>query len=303
MSNDKHRVWLGVFLSVFLGWLGFHRAYVGRYRSCIIYGMFSWTGIPLIISWIEALFMPRRVRRANAEGPRLEWMRVVASSVVGFILLFPTCIAVLLPLSYLADAGTVDVNNSHEDVHVEQVFTKADRLIREWGEEERAVLGMAKDILRHGMLAYEEQALPALLAMLPPEEFASAYMPRFSDGKARMSGVQARSVASPRALQKAMRRAQFSGNEYEAARLQEKLSTIEQFLKDVRGRELVLRFRTGDYYYETEELDLSDSIHISYIHYRGEYRLARVFIAHTPLGWEDIFEYVHQTSGTGNEGK
>lgn len=303
MSNSKHSVWLGVPLAILLGWLGMHRAYIGRYRSCLLYGMFSWTGIPLLVSWVEAFIMPRRIRQANAEGRKVEWKKAVACSVVGFILLFPTCVAILLPLSYLAEAE--EVNNTHEDMHVEELFENAQSLMRNLNlsEEERTVMVRAKEIPLYGVVAYEEQALPALLAMLSPSEFASTFMPHFHVEKARLSSVQARTIPSPRALRNALRRAQFGGNEEEAERLRAKLATVEHFLEGVSGKELLLRFDTGDEYYETGKMDLSESIHLSYIHYHGEYRLARVFFTHTPLKWADIFEYVHQLWGSGDEGK
>src|SRR5258707_6607558 len=56
----------GVLLAIFLGGLGIHRFYLGETVPGILYLVFSWTGIPTIIGWVECFFMPDRVRRYNA---------------------------------------------------------------------------------------------------------------------------------------------------------------------------------------------------------------------------------------------
>ena len=56
----------GVLLAIFLGGLGIHRFYLGETVPGILYLVFSWTGIPTIIGWVECFFMPGRVRRYNA---------------------------------------------------------------------------------------------------------------------------------------------------------------------------------------------------------------------------------------------
>ncbi len=56
----------GVLLAIFLGGLGIHRFYLGETIPGILYLVFSWTGIPTIIGWVECFFMPGRVRRYNA---------------------------------------------------------------------------------------------------------------------------------------------------------------------------------------------------------------------------------------------
>jgi TM2 domain-containing membrane protein YozV len=76
--NDQQRTWfyaeyerahkeevIGVLLAIFLGGLGIHHFYLRRDGLGILYLLFSWTGIPMIIAWIEAFFMPGRVRSYN----------------------------------------------------------------------------------------------------------------------------------------------------------------------------------------------------------------------------------------------
>ena len=77
--NDHQRAWffaeyerarkdevIGVLLAVFLGGLGIHHFYLRRDGLGLLYLIFSWTGIPMVIAWIEAFFMPGRVRQYNA---------------------------------------------------------------------------------------------------------------------------------------------------------------------------------------------------------------------------------------------
>jgi TM2 domain-containing membrane protein YozV len=77
--NDQQRAWfygeyerarkdevIGVLFAVFLGGLGIHHFYLRRDGLGLLYLAFSWTGIPMVIAWIEAFFMPSRVRQYNA---------------------------------------------------------------------------------------------------------------------------------------------------------------------------------------------------------------------------------------------
>ena len=57
---------VGVLLALFLGGFGIHHFYLGRVGLGILYLLFSWTGIPWILGWIECFFMPGRVRMYNA---------------------------------------------------------------------------------------------------------------------------------------------------------------------------------------------------------------------------------------------
>jgi TM2 domain-containing membrane protein YozV len=76
--NEAQRAWFyaeyavarrdeiaGVVLAIFLGSLGVHHFYLRRYGLGILYLVFSWTGIPMILGWIECFFMPGRVRAYN----------------------------------------------------------------------------------------------------------------------------------------------------------------------------------------------------------------------------------------------
>ena len=57
----------GVLLAIFLGGFGAHHFYLRRIGLGILYAIFSVTGIPFVIAFVEAFFMPGRVRQYNAE--------------------------------------------------------------------------------------------------------------------------------------------------------------------------------------------------------------------------------------------
>jgi TM2 domain-containing membrane protein YozV len=57
---------VGVLLAILLGGFGAHHFYLGRVGLGILYIVFSWTGIPWVLGWIECFFMPGRVRVYNA---------------------------------------------------------------------------------------------------------------------------------------------------------------------------------------------------------------------------------------------
>ena len=57
---------VGVLLALFLGGFGIHKFYMGETGAGVLYLIFSWTGIPWIIGFIECFFMPGRVRAYNA---------------------------------------------------------------------------------------------------------------------------------------------------------------------------------------------------------------------------------------------
>ena len=58
---------IGVLLAIFLGNFGIHQFYLRRTGLGILYLCFFWTGISAILGFIDAFFMPGRVRRYNAE--------------------------------------------------------------------------------------------------------------------------------------------------------------------------------------------------------------------------------------------
>jgi len=57
---------LGVLLALFLGSFGLHHFYLKQNGLGVLYAIFFWTGIPAIVAFFEAFFMPGRVRRYNA---------------------------------------------------------------------------------------------------------------------------------------------------------------------------------------------------------------------------------------------
>ena len=56
---------IGVLLAIFLGNFGIHQFYIRRNGLGILYLCFFWTGISAILGFIDAFFMPGRVRRYN----------------------------------------------------------------------------------------------------------------------------------------------------------------------------------------------------------------------------------------------
>jgi TM2 domain-containing membrane protein YozV len=62
---------LGVLLALFLGSFGLHHFYLKQNGLGILYLIFFWTGVPGLLGFIEAFFMPGRVRRYNAEQAAL----------------------------------------------------------------------------------------------------------------------------------------------------------------------------------------------------------------------------------------
>ncbi len=77
--SDQQRAWfyaeyqqaskdelIGVLLALFLGGLGIHKFYMGQTGAGVLYLIFSWTGIPSIVGFIECFLMPGRVRAYNA---------------------------------------------------------------------------------------------------------------------------------------------------------------------------------------------------------------------------------------------
>lgn len=57
---------VGFLLALLLGTFGAHRFYLGETGWGIAYVIFSWTGIPTLLGFIECFFMPGRVRDYNA---------------------------------------------------------------------------------------------------------------------------------------------------------------------------------------------------------------------------------------------
>jgi TM2 domain-containing membrane protein YozV len=74
---------IGVILSVFLGGFGFHHAYLGSYKLAFVYGLFGWTGIPVILGLIEAFFMPRRVDEKEKNGVQIDYVKFIIAPLLG----------------------------------------------------------------------------------------------------------------------------------------------------------------------------------------------------------------------------
>jgi TM2 domain-containing membrane protein YozV len=81
---------IGVLLAIFLGGFGIHHFYLRRTGLGVIYLLFSWTGIPTILGWIEAFFMPSRVRLYNAQQAAYISSQILGSN-AGNIPRCPAC--------------------------------------------------------------------------------------------------------------------------------------------------------------------------------------------------------------------
>jgi len=75
---------VGVLLAIFLGSFGLHHFYLRRNGLGITYLLLSWTGIPAILGFIEAFFMPGRVRTYNALQANYIAGQIRASSIFGY---------------------------------------------------------------------------------------------------------------------------------------------------------------------------------------------------------------------------
>ena len=51
-TSTKSRVTAGV-LALLLGGLGFHKTYLGAYGTALVYIALCWTGLPMLVSFIE----------------------------------------------------------------------------------------------------------------------------------------------------------------------------------------------------------------------------------------------------------
>jgi TM2 domain-containing membrane protein YozV len=71
---------IGVLLALFLGSFGIHHFYLRRDGAGILYLLFSWTGIPAILGFVECFFMPSRVRHYNAVQAAFISSQILASS-------------------------------------------------------------------------------------------------------------------------------------------------------------------------------------------------------------------------------
>lgn len=54
MRSNKNKI-VAALLAIFLGGIGIHKFYLGRVGWGIVYLLFSWTGIPMVLGWIEGI--------------------------------------------------------------------------------------------------------------------------------------------------------------------------------------------------------------------------------------------------------
>lgn len=48
---------LAIVLAIILGSIGAHRFYLGQIKLGVLYLLLSWTGLSLIVSWIDAVIL------------------------------------------------------------------------------------------------------------------------------------------------------------------------------------------------------------------------------------------------------
>ena len=84
---------VGVLLALFLGTFGAHHFYLRRTGLGIVYAIFSFTGIPTIVSLVESFFMPERVRQYNLGLAKYfaDQLNTVAPAVADASTLCPAC--------------------------------------------------------------------------------------------------------------------------------------------------------------------------------------------------------------------
>jgi TM2 domain-containing membrane protein YozV len=94
---------MGVLLALFLGSFGLHHFYLKQNGLGILYLALFWTGIPGLLGFLEAFFMPGRVNQYNAQqaayiaaslGPAQSSSSSVGSAIARTC---PACNAILSP--------------------------------------------------------------------------------------------------------------------------------------------------------------------------------------------------------------
>lgn len=132
--SDEQRAWfyaeyeharrdevIGVLLAVFLGGFGIHQFYLRRTGLGILYLCFSWTGIPTLAGWVEAFFMPRRVREYNARQAALIAGKIYANNAFADPAPLQTpCIACGGPVESMATFCPHCGNATNNPVHFQQ---------------------------------------------------------------------------------------------------------------------------------------------------------------------------------------
>ncbi len=95
-------------LAIIVGGLGIHRFYLGDIAWGVVYLLFSWTGIPSIIAWFEALYF---LTRSDAQWAAVHGGPVRSADGFGigcaWILLFLPLIVVLLGLLLFVPVSSI----------------------------------------------------------------------------------------------------------------------------------------------------------------------------------------------------
>ena len=67
-QNTRKNPTTAIVLALFLGGLGAHKFYLNQVGLGIVYLLFSWSGIPMILGFIEAFFIAGKVSEMNEKS-------------------------------------------------------------------------------------------------------------------------------------------------------------------------------------------------------------------------------------------
>lgn len=290
---SKHNMWVGVSLAIVLGAVGAHRSYMGKYGICLLYGMFAWTGVPFLMGVIEAFLMPRRVDRANQAGKLVEWKKAILFPVIGFVLMYPTAILVMTPLAYwLGEDVSANEGSANSVVNeLDRIIDGNSKFATVFEGDELEVAERLKDLLIFGEVAYQEQALPFLRAVLPYDEFSARYMVLFENENMHLHSAGPMSIPALHQERALLVQAELTKDEDAIRRWRPIVSVVDKFMEHVEGREFVVGCKPHDW-------KPLRTLNFTYVNYDGDYRLARVYLWDDPLEWEDIYEHLRQSGGT-----
>ena len=105
---------IGVLLAIFLGGLGIHHFYLRRHGLGVLYLLFSWTGIPTVLGWIDAFFTPSRVRRYNAQQATYIASQILGSTAGYTAPRCPACGKPVAPTAiFCSHCGATTAGSSH----------------------------------------------------------------------------------------------------------------------------------------------------------------------------------------------
>jgi TM2 domain-containing membrane protein YozV len=66
-NSAKKDPTIAAVLALFLGGIGAHKFYMGQIGLGVVYLLFSWTGIPTLIGWVEAFLISSQVAKHNEQ--------------------------------------------------------------------------------------------------------------------------------------------------------------------------------------------------------------------------------------------